>query len=50
MPADEPGSLNETEYMDILAFVIQANGFPSGGRELMVDDLPRVTVRRPAAR
>jgi polar amino acid transport system substrate-binding protein len=50
MPADEPGSLRDAEYMDILAFVIQANGFPAGGRELMVADLPRVTVRRPAAR
>jgi cytochrome c len=50
MPADEPGSLQESEYVDILAFLIQANGFPAGGRELMVADLPRVTVRRPSTR
>jgi quinoprotein glucose dehydrogenase len=48
MPADDPGSLREAEYVDILAFVIQANGFPSGTRELTVADLPGVTVRQPA--
>ncbi len=50
MPADEPGSLRESEYVDILAFLIQANGFPAGGRELMVADLPRVTVREAPTR
>lgn len=44
MPADDPASLRESEYVDILAFLIGANGFPAGGRELMVADLPRVTV------
>jgi len=45
MPAGEPGSLRKSEYVDILAFLIQANGFPAGRRELMVADLPRVSVR-----
>ena len=48
MPADDPSSLEDGEYLDILAYLIQANGFPAGGRELTAVDLVRVRVR-PAA-
>ena len=34
MPADDPSSLEDAEYLDILAYLIQANGFPAGAREL----------------
>ena len=34
MPADDPASLEDAEYLDILAYLIQANGFPAGAREL----------------
>jgi quinoprotein glucose dehydrogenase len=46
MPADDPASLEDGEYLDILAYVIQANGFPPGPRELTAADLPRVRVGR----
>ena len=46
MPADDPSSLEDREYTDILAYLIQANGFPAGSRELTPGDLPRVRVRR----
>ncbi len=46
MPADDPSSLEDDEYTDILAYLIQANGFPAGARELTAADLPRVRVRR----
>ena len=49
MPADDPASLEDDEYLDILAYLIQANGFPAGARELTAADLPRVRVRRAAA-
>ncbi len=49
MPADDPASLEDDEYVDILAYLIQANGFPAGARELTAADLPRVRVRRAAA-
>lgn len=45
MPADDPASLEDGEYIDILAYLIQANGFPIGPRELTAADLPRVRVR-----
>jgi cytochrome c len=48
MPADDPSSLEDGEYLDILVYLIQANGFPAGGRELTAADLARVRVRRPA--
>jgi cytochrome c len=48
MPADDPASLQDSEYLDILAYLIQANGFPPGGRELTAADLSRVRIRRTA--
>ena len=48
MPADDPASLQDGEYVDILAYLIQANGFPAGARDLTAGDLPRVRVRRTA--
>ena len=47
MPADDPASLEDSRYLDILAYLIQANGFPAGSRELTVADLPRVRAERP---
>lgn len=49
MPADDPASLEDGWYLDILAYVFQANGFPAGPRELSAADLPHVRVGRPAA-
>ena len=34
MPLNNPGGLSRAQYSDILAFVLKANGFPSGSREL----------------
>ena len=34
MPEDAPGSLGEKEVLDIIAYVIQTNGFPAGDKEL----------------
>ena len=47
MPADDPASLKDSEYVEILAFLIHANGFPAGTRELTAADLPRLRLRRP---
>jgi cytochrome c len=37
MPPERPGSLSVQTYTDIVAFVLQKNGFPSGERELPAD-------------
>src|SRR5206468_3093794 len=34
MPRDKPKSLNARAYIDVIAYVLQANKFPSGTKEL----------------
>jgi mono/diheme cytochrome c family protein len=34
MPADGPGSLADRDYLDVVAFLLKENGFPSGPAEL----------------
>lgn len=34
MPHDDPGALSDQEYVDVVAFVLQNNGYPTGGNEL----------------
>jgi hypothetical protein len=34
MPENAPGSLAESAYVDLLGFILEANGFPSGAEEL----------------
>jgi S-disulfanyl-L-cysteine oxidoreductase SoxD len=44
MPARAPGSLPETAYLDILALVLEANGFPPGPKELDAATLPSILL------
>ena len=37
MPRDEPGSLKDETYVDILTYLLQENGFPAGTSELKMD-------------
>ena len=34
MPQDNPGKLSRDQYADILAFVLKANGYPAGQKEM----------------
>ena len=34
MPDDDPGSLTDQEYADLVAYVLQSNGYSTGGSEL----------------
>jgi mono/diheme cytochrome c family protein len=34
MPQDNPGKLSRERYADILAFILKANGYPAGQKEL----------------
>ena len=34
MPEDTPGSLSESEVLDIVAYVLQTNGFPAGDKAI----------------
>jgi mono/diheme cytochrome c family protein len=37
MPQGKPGSLTKDQYVDVIAFLIDANGFKSGSTELKPD-------------
>ena len=34
MPEDAPGTLGESEVLDIIAYVLQTNGFPAGDKAI----------------
>jgi hypothetical protein len=38
MPANAPGSLSKTQYLDILAYILEVNGYPAGSQQLTADD------------
>lgn len=38
MPEDDPGSLPDQEYADIVSYILQLNGFPAGSAELPADE------------
>jgi hypothetical protein len=37
MPDDGPGSLQEQVYLDVMAFILEMNGYPAGSDELTAD-------------
>ena len=41
MPADDPSTLSDEAYLDILAYVFQANDFPAGSVELGLGQLSK---------
>lgn len=44
MPRGAAGTLTDTAYVDIVAYVLKANAFPAGAAELRVEDLARIQV------
>lgn len=48
MPRDNPGSLNTRAYVDVIAYVLQANKFPSGTTDLSLnaDALGRIVIEK----
>ena len=48
MPPEEPGTLGDQAYIDLVAFLLSANGYPAGDRELAADPalLSGVAVER----
>ena len=44
MPADSRGSLSDTEYLNIVAYLLEANGYPTGSTELTADAMPKIRV------
>jgi len=48
MPSDGPGKISRKRCIDIAAYVLSANGFPTGGHELPteLDALDQITITR----
>lgn len=44
MPAADPGSVSDQDKIDILAFLLQANGFPPGQTELDPKELDKIQI------
>lgn len=38
MPLTNPGSLSQTQYLDIMAYFLEVNGYASGSHPLAADD------------
>ena len=48
MPPEEPATLGDQAYIDVVAFLLSANGYPTGDRELTADSrlLEGIAVER----
>jgi cytochrome c len=48
MPKDKPGSLGTGAYVDVVSYLLQANKFPSGSRELprTLEQLEGIVIER----
>jgi S-disulfanyl-L-cysteine oxidoreductase SoxD len=44
MPQNAPGRLNDSEYLEVLAYILKANGFPAGSQALKVGDLGTIQL------
>lgn len=49
MPADDRGSLTPRAYADVVALILEANGFPAGESDLpeKPEELAAITIERP---
>jgi cytochrome c len=54
MPSDRPNSLSAQRYLDIVGFILQANKFGAGDKELEADldalNQIRITAKRPESK
>jgi len=48
MPQDKPGSLNARAYVDVIAYMLRVNKFPSGSKEIGLnpDALAQIVIER----
>jgi mono/diheme cytochrome c family protein len=47
MPADDPASLSEKTVLDIVAYLLEANGFPAGSNQLeSADQAQQIRITR----
>jgi quinoprotein glucose dehydrogenase len=44
MPRDAPASLRDDSYLDIIAYILQVNSYPSGREDLKMDALKSIRL------
>jgi mono/diheme cytochrome c family protein len=50
MPPDSPASLDDSEYLDVMTYILQANGYPAGASDLTPEAIGDIQiVREPSA-
>src|SRR4051794_7013375 len=47
MPGDKPGSLSEANYVDVVAYILQVNGYASGTSELSAAKMSSILLVGP---
>ena len=50
MPKNDPGSLSEQEYVDVMSYMLRLNGMPAGADELPADSLALTKIRIDSSR
>ena len=45
MPKNDPGSLSEQEYVDVMSYMLRLNGMPAGVEEMPPDSLELTKIR-----
>ena len=45
MPKNEPGSLSEQEYVDVMSYMLRLNGMPAGVEDLPADSVALTKIR-----
>ena len=50
MPSDAPGSLGAGAYLDLVAYLLEANGYPAGPQDLNRDRLSALVIEKSPSR
>lgn len=50
MPKNDPGSLSEQEYVDVMSYMLRLNGMPTGVDELPADSVELTKIRIDSSR
>ena len=50
MPKNDPGSLSEQEYVDVMSYMLRLNGMPQGFDEMPADSTALVKIRIDSSR
>jgi mono/diheme cytochrome c family protein len=46
MPPDNPSSLDDSEYLDVMTYVLKANGYPAGPKDLTPEAMDDMQITR----